>query len=237
MRSALQHWRLTIALRGGFLMATWLSLGQLTGAQTTSDQFWPEIDAYHSFNQKLRLKFVASRSTDGNDYNSIAFGPTLNIFATRFVKPRLSTLNTEKNNLLAFGIGYRYYAGLNQAPENRVELDFTPRFPLPWKIQIGDRTRIDLRFVQGNNFSWRYRNRPSLQRSFKARRLTYSPYAQVEFFYSGASASWNKTTYQVGVDIPVRKHFSFEPYYERDHNIGSTPNHVNAFGLTTSIYF
>lgn len=233
----MQHWQAVSTYRFTLWILICMALGPTAGAQTTSDQFWPEIDAYHLLNQNLRLKLVASRSTDGNDYNSIAFGPTLNIFAKRFVKPRLTTLNNEKDHLLAFGIGYRYYAGINQAPENRVELDFTPRFPLPWKIQFGDRTRIDLRFIQGSSFSWRYRNRPSLQRSFKARRLTYSPYAQFEIYYSSASASWNKTTYQVGVDIPAGKHFSFEPYYERDHNIGSTPNHVNAFGLTTSIYF
>lgn len=163
--------------------------------------------------------------------------PTLNIFAKRFVQPRLSTLNTEKDHLLAFGIGYRYIAGLNQAPENKAEFDVTPQFPFPWKMPMGDRTRIDLRFIQGSSFSWRYRNRLSVQWSFKARRLTYSPYAQVEIFYSSASASWNKTTYQAGVDIPDGKHFDFEPYYERDNNKLSTPNHVNAIGLTFSIYF
>jgi hypothetical protein len=52
-----------------------------------------------------------------------------------------------------------------------------------------------------------------------------------------ASASWNKTKYQVGVDIPAGKHFAFEPYYDRDNNKLSTPNRVNAFGLTASIFF
>ena len=237
MRSALQHWLVTKALRCSLLIVTCLALGHLADAQTTSNQFWPEIDAYHSFNEKLRLKLVAARSTDGDSYNSIEVGPTLNIFAKRFIQPRLSTLNTEKDHLLVFGIGYRYTGGINQASENRAELDVTPQFPLPWKMQLGDRTRIDLRFIEGSSFSWRYRNRPLLQRSFKIHRFSFSPYAQAEFFYSSASASWNKTTYQVGVDIPAGKHFDFEPYYERDHNVGSTPNHVNAVGLTTSIYF
>jgi hypothetical protein len=105
------------------------------------------------------------------------------------------------------------------------------------KRKKGGRTRIDLRFIQWSSFSWRYRNRPSTQRSVKVRHLTYSPYAQGEFFYSSASTSWNKTMNQFGVDMPAGKHFGFEPYCERDHNIGSTPNHVNAYGLTASIYF
>jgi hypothetical protein len=236
MRSAQQYWQVGDPLRCIFLIATCLTLGHLAEAQTTSNQVWPEIDAYHSFSQKMRLKLVASRSTDGNDYNSIEVGPTLNIFAKRFVQPRLSTLNREKDHLLAFGIGYRYLAGLNQAPENRAEFDVTPQIPLPWKMQLAVRSRIDLRFIEGSDFSWRYRNRPVLQRSFKMHGFVFSPYAQVEFFYSSASASWNKTTYQAGVDIPAGKHFSFEPYYERDNNKLSTPNRVNAYGLTVSIY-
>jgi len=91
--------------------------------------------------------------------------------------------------------------------------------------------------TKGHEVASTFLYRPSLQRSFKIHRFLFSPYAQAEFFYSSASASWNKTTYQVGVDVPAGKHFDFEPYYERDHNIGSTPNHVNAVGLTTSIYF
>ena len=237
MRSAHQHWQVTNTFRCTLLIVTCIALRHIADAQITSSQIWPEIDAYHSFTQKLRLKLVASRSTDGNDYNSIEVGPTLNIFAKRFIQPRLSTLNTEKNHLLVFGIGYRYIAGLNQAPENRAEFDVTPQFPLPWKLQMGDRTRIDLRFIQGSSFSWRYRNRPSLERSFIIHRFLFSPYAQAEFFYSSASASWNKITYQAGVDIPAGKHFDFEPYYERDNNKLSTPKYVNAFGLTASIYF
>lgn len=65
----------------------------------------------------------------------------------------------------------------------------------------------------------------------------FSPYAQGEVHYSSNTGSWNKTTYQFGADLPFRKRFDFEPYYEHDNNIGSTPNQVNAFGLTTSIHF
>ena len=58
-----------------------------------------------------------------------------------------------------------------------------------------------------------------------------------EFFYSSRSQSWNKTTFQAGADFPFHKHFDFELYYEHDNNVGSTPNTVNALGLTAYIYF
>ena len=209
----------------------------LAGAQSTSSRFWPEIDTYYSFNSRLRLAVDASRSTDGNSYNSVELGPTLNIFARRFLQPSLTTNNQATKSALVFGIGYRYLAGINQAAENRIQLDFTPQFHLPWRIQGGDRNRMDLRFISGSPFSWRYRNRLKAQRTFKIRRFVFSPHAQCEIFYSSSTQSWNKNTYQFGADMPLRKHFSFELYYEHDNNTASTPAHVNAFGLTTSIYF
>ena len=223
--------------RLALLIVLCAGLSPRAGAQSSSDQFWPEIEGYYSFNPKFRLGVMASRSTDGASYNSIEIGPTLNFFAKRFVQPVLSTPNEAKNNLLVFGVGYRYLAGINQAPENRIELDFAPQFHLPLGFQAGDRNRVDLRFIEGSDFSWRYRNRLSLQRSFKVHRLVFSPYAQGEFFYSSSSESWNKTTFQAGSDFPFRKHFDFELYYEHDNNVGSIPNEVNAFGVTVNIYF
>lgn len=46
-----------------------------------------------------------------------------------------------------------------------------------------------------------------------------------------------RSTFQFGADFPFRKHFDVEFYFERDNNIGSVPNEVNAFALTVSIYF
>ena len=108
---------------------------------------------------------------------------------------------------------------------------------MPLGIQADDRNRIDLRFIEGSDFSWRYRNRITVQRTFKVHRFVFSPYVQGEFFYSSRSQSWNKTTFQAGADFPFHKHFDFELYYEHDNNVGSTPNTVNALGLTAYIYF
>jgi hypothetical protein len=234
MREALRR---TVATRLALLISLCAGVPALSAAQSTSDQFWPELNAYYRLNSRYRLAVDASRSTDGTSYNSIELGPTLNIFARRFTRPLLTSNNQAKSNFLVFGVGYRYLAGINQATENRIQLDFTPQFPLFWGIQAGDRNRIDLRFIESSGFYWRYRNRLNAQRTFKIRRFMISPYAQGEIFYSSATESWNKTTYQFGADLPFRKHFDFEPYYEHDNNVGQSPNHVNAFGLTTSIYF
>jgi Protein of unknown function (DUF2490) len=229
-----QRQRHSAKLAGGILL---VALSVVAFAQTSSNQIWPEVDSYYPLNAKYRLKVAISRSTDGNTCDSVAIGPTLNIFAKRFVHPRLTTPNTAKDHLLTFGGGYLYLAGVNQAAENRIVLDATPQIPLPWSLQASDRNRVDLRSVEGSGFSWRYRNCVTVQRTFKIQHLVFSPYAQAEFYYSRDSRSWNKTTLQTGVDIPLGKRFDFEPYYGHDNNKGSSPNHVNAVRLTLSIYF
>ena len=109
MKITLTQWR---AGRFALLLVLCTGSSQLAAAQSNSDQFWPEIEGFYSFNSRLRLAVEGSRSTDGASYNSIEFGPTLNIFAKRFVKPVL-TNNQANNNLLVFGVGYRYIAGIN----------------------------------------------------------------------------------------------------------------------------
>ena len=92
--------------------------------------FGLKLKGYYSFNPNLRLGVLASRSTDGASYNSIEVGSTLNFFAKRFVRPVLVTPNEAQNHSLVFGVGYRYIAGIDQSPENRIELDFAPQIPL-----------------------------------------------------------------------------------------------------------
>ena len=206
-------------------------------AQSTSDQFWPGLNVYHHLNPQLRLLVTTSRSTDGISYSTLEVGSTLNIFVKRLVKPVLATNDEANKYRLVFGVGYRYIAGINEPPENRIELDFAPQFPLPWRIQCGDRNRLDLRFIEGSGSYWRYRNRLSAQRTFQIRRVAITAYAQGEVFYISQTENVNKTTYQFGGDFPWGKHFEINPYYEHDNNVGSVPEYVNAFGLTLNIYF
>jgi hypothetical protein len=206
-------------------------------AQSSTNQFWPETEAFYSFSSNLRIGVWASRSNDGESYDSLSIGTTLNFYARRFVQPVLNTPDDAKKKMLVFGVGYNFIAGINQPYENRIEVDATPQFKLPLAIQASDRNRIDLRFIDGAAFTWRYRNSPTFQRTFKVRRLVFSPYAQAEFFRSADPRSWNKFTCQFGSDFSIRKRFVLEPYYERDDNVGSKPEYVNALGVTAYVYF
>jgi hypothetical protein len=73
------------------LIVLWAGFSLPAAAQSSSNQFWPEVEGYYSFNPQLRLGVMASRSTDGASYNSIEVGSTVNFFAKRLVRPVLST--------------------------------------------------------------------------------------------------------------------------------------------------
>jgi hypothetical protein len=134
--------------------------------------------------------------------------------------------------MLVFGVGYRYIAGQSALRETN-RIDVTRKFtPLGADAAIAAESTFDL-LRQGT--SWRYRNRISCANLTFALRLF--PLWARGVFYSSSSRSWNKKTFQVGSKFPFRKHFEFELYYERDDNVGSIPNAVNAFGMTAYIYF
>lgn len=204
---------------------------------STQNQFWPEIETYVTLDPKTRLEFDVQRSTDSLRDNTIQFGPTLQFFVKPFFSDPLMLNDKSHNNLLVFAVGYRYIAGIDQPQENRIELDATPQWHTPWRGVLSDRNRIELRAIEGSGFSWRYRNQLTFQRTFHVHRAVVSPYARGEVYYNSVPSSWNKSTYSFGADIPIKKRFQLEPYFERDIDVGSTPDRVNAVGLILYIYF
>ncbi len=48
-------------------------------AQTAQFEVLPKIDAYKHFTEKIQGEFIISRTADADTFNSIQFGPNLNI--------------------------------------------------------------------------------------------------------------------------------------------------------------
>ncbi len=219
------------------LFVFWFAIEAVTIArgQAAQFEFLPQIDAYKHFTEKIQGEFVISRTGDADTFNSIQVGPNLNISLRPLLRSKLLRTNETSYKLLTLGVGYRYIANIDKPVENRGIVEFTARFPLPGKLQLSDRNRADLRVIQGQ-FSWRYRNRITLERSFAIHKYPITPYGQAEFYYNSQSDSWDKKIYQVGLNFPVHHRAELNPYFERQNNT-SKPNHVNAFGFTVSLYF
>lgn len=228
--SSTNHLRLSV-------LVLWFAIDGTTiaRAQAAQFEFLPQIDAYKHFTEKIQGEFVISRTADANTFSSIEVGPNLNISLRPILRNALLRRNETSYKYLTFGVGYRYIGNIDKPPENRIIVELIARFPLPAKMQLSERNRADLRFIQGQ-FSWRYRNRVTLERSFTIHEYAVTPFSQAEFYYTSQSDSWDKQVYKFGFTLPVHPRAELSPYYERQDNT-SKPRYVNAFGLTAYLYF
>lgn len=100
-----------------------------------------------------------------------------------------------------------------------------------------DSSRGDLRFISGQPFSTRYRNKLQLERDFCFGPLVFTPYLNGQLYYDTRYDIWNRNRYSAGVQIPAGQHLVLETYYLRQNDNRSTTPHVNAVGLTFNLYF
>ncbi len=220
------------------LIAVWI-FANSAHAQTTNFQFWPQIDTYISLTPDVDVMLLAAGSTDGDATNQhVAFGPNIDIAVLPFLDPHLKTLNPEKKKFLTFRAGYRYIDTISGSGswENRGLLELTPRFPLPARFQISDENRIDLRGLP-RQFTWRYRNKVQLGRSFQVREFIFTPYASTEVFYDCKTGNWTRYNYAFGTTYRVTQKMQLEPYYQHGIPIVRTGKEARAIGLKLELFF
>lgn len=144
-----------------------------------------------------------------------------------------------RDKYLALRAGYRYQISLTNgpsAPENRGILELTSRYMLPWQLVLSDRNRGEFRFIQGQPFSTRYRNRLRLERDVQYGWFNCTPYVYDEIFYDTRYDRWTPNRYALGAEFPVGAHVILEPYYLRQNSSSSNPPHTNAFGFKLNLY-
>jgi Protein of unknown function (DUF2490) len=209
-------------------------------AQTSTTQFLPEIDADFKLSSNVQLLVQAKETREGGEPTQGEFGPSLEFY----LKPLLNLkdltifdLDPSKSHTLILSVGYRYLPTLNKPSVNRLEPVLTFHIPMKGGILITDRNRGDVDWSNGN-FTWRYRNRLTVERRVAIGSYHPAPYASAEVFYQSRYAKWSSTNLYAGCLFPVSKHIQFDPYYEHENNTGPRPNQqVNAVGLILNLYF
>jgi hypothetical protein len=99
-------------------------------------------------------------------------------------------------------------------------------FPLQAGFVLSDWNRVDLDW-KNNMYTWRYRNKLTLQRTLAIRS-----------FYESQYSKWSTTSLYAGCLFPVGRHVQFNTYYQHDNNTGKDPNQqVNSAGLELNLYF
>ena len=212
----------------------------LACAQTSVTEFLPEIDAHFKVNSNVRLIFQAKDTREGGDPTQAEVGPSVEFYLKPLLKLKdvtLFDLDEAKSRPLVLAVGYRYVPSPGKPTVNRLEPVLTFHLPLPARILFSDRNRADLDWSAGS-FTWRYRNRVTLERRFAIRSYHPSPYASAEVFYEQRYSKWSSTNLYAGCLLPLGKHLEFDPYYEHENNTGKHPNQqVNAAGLVLNLYF
>ena len=170
-----------------------------------------------------------------------AIGGNLDIFVKPWFKlPRVAgfQLDEAKFRPLSFRVGYNYIPSTDGPTENRILLEATGRAPFMIGSLLSNRFRVDFRFIENSNYSWRFRDRLSIERNFEWGSFKMTPYTRVEFFYDSRYSKWSTTSITAGSVFPIGKHSEFEFYYEHHNDTGTSPNQqVNALGLVLSLYF
>jgi hypothetical protein len=102
------------------MLVLWFAANGTTRARAQAAQFefFPQIDAYKHFTERIQGEFVISRTADADTFNSIQVGPQLNISLRPIVRSALLRRNETSYKYLTFGVGYRYIANIDKPPEN-----------------------------------------------------------------------------------------------------------------------
>jgi hypothetical protein len=179
------------------------------------------------------------RSRRGGPHQ-FAIGPSIQLYLKPLIRLKNTTildLDDTRSRFLVLETGYRYLTAPGAAPENRMLTAVTFNLPLAAGIRLSDRNRADLDWKNGI-FTWRYRNKLSLGRTFAIRSDHFIPYVAAEPCYESQYGRWSTTALYVGSLSPVRKHVQFNSYFEHENNTGKHPNQrVNAVGLALCVYF
>jgi hypothetical protein len=203
-------------------------------------QSWPEIDGYLQFNSTVRGSFFVALTRENAEGSSGEIGPNIDFFLKPLVKLKRITvfeLDQSKSRPAMFRLSYRYLPAVEGPTEHRVGVEATGRYPLIQGVLLSDRNRADLRYVD-DEFSWRYRNRLSAERTFGIHGYHFVPYVRGEAFYDCRFGKWSRTALTAGSTFPVGKHFELESYYEHQNDTANSPiRQVDGMGYVLSMYF
>jgi hypothetical protein len=147
--------------------------------------------------------------------------------------------------------GYRYITSLNESDpykEHRIVFEQHLRKLLRGGILLSDRNREDFRIIDGD-FSFRYRNRVTLEREFRIKNRSLTPYASAETSYDSRFDAFNRNRFAFGfVQTLKAKHaplkmlfperdITVDIYYMRQNDSRSSTPHVNGLGIALAFYF
>jgi hypothetical protein len=228
----------------GLVWAALMIVSSVLPARAQTTPVWPEADAYVTLGEKARVFLLATTVQENGASTEAELGANFDLYLKplrRRAPALLFRLDESKNRLVLVRVGYRYlpsYTGGSN--EQRGVLEVTPRFPLTGLLGealLSIRNRVDFRLIEGE-YSWRYRNRLSVEREFSVGPVRVNPYARFELYYDSRFDEWSRTEWMLGSAFPVTRRWELEAYYDDQHDTSASPSrHTKAVGVVTTFYF
>lgn len=198
------------------------------------------MDAYIGLNSATRLCLFSSFNGQAGSWRGDFQGHVDFALKPVFRRGLREHDDVFNKRFLSFRAGFKYISSLGDAPaylEHRWTVESTSRFPLPWKILVSDRSRGEFRFIHGQPFSCRYRNRLQLERDLAIGKFVYTPYVNAELFYDTRYDAWGQKRYSVGVQVPAGGRLVIDTYYLGRVESQPTSSRANVLGLKFQFYF
>jgi hypothetical protein len=223
-----------------FLVFLFFACSSCSRLRAQDTQFLPEIDAHLTLTSHVRTYLQAKDDREGGDPQQFTFGPSMEFYLKPLIKLKRVTvfdLDDAKSRPLVLESGYRIITAPNTASESRAIEAVTFRYPLVAGILATDRNRADLDWKNGS-FSWRYRNKLTIERTFAIRSYHFIPYLAAEPFYESQYKKWSSTDLYAGSLFPIGRHVEFNLYYEFENDTAKKPNRQQYYvGLALYLFF
>jgi len=207
---------------------------------STGGEFWPLLNTFTQLQQNTSLLLYGGKDK-GEDfsYDEWKVGGLLNLQLKPILTPHEPDIDKNKEQHLVLSAGYQYSETIQSGPpshEDRIIAQLTPQHRPGAGFFLADRNRVEFRWVNGK-YSTRYRNQLTVERSFRGPGFRFTPYAWGELFYDSQTHSWNENRYAFGVQLPYKRRFMLDNYYQRQNCTTCNPEHLNVWGLTLNFYF
>jgi hypothetical protein len=208
-------------------------------ARAQNVEFLPEFDVNYSLNAHSRINFQAKEDREGGDPRQATIGPSLLLYRRPFMQLKhvlIFDVDSTKSRLFVVETGYRAILAPNTPQTNRLIESFTFHYPLLNQFLITNRVRFDLDWQNGE-FSWRFRDKATVEKTLRIRSYHFAPYVAAEPFYESQYGKWASTDLYAGAFFPLGKRAEIDPYYEHENDTGQKPNRQkNYLGAILQIY-
>jgi hypothetical protein len=216
---------------------------------STSYEFWPEINAYVGIDERSRLLFSAAgthameAALDDRDavFQNAQFTLNIDYTLAPILRRDVPRAEWSKNRLLWARLGFEYgtsgHSGSDAFRSYTGIAELNARYPTPGNAWLTSRLRVDFRDINGES-SQRYRVRLGAEWDAAAFDHPYSPYASVETLYDTRYDKWSRVTLKAGLETPIGGDWRIEPYVALQLNRpGDELSRVLGLGLTFKVYF